>query len=104
MSERYRIAYENVVFEDIVERYQQLRSMASSMYQEAMWQYTDMAMGGDGGPLGFTPEDWARACVDNMLPVDTDPTCRAYNYPGYPNHFFGDVLAALNEPDIGRGI
>ncbi len=88
--------YDTVKFAEIVQRYQDLREFGSSMYREAMWQYADMATGGDGGPLGFTPEDWAQICVNNMQPVDSEPTCRAYNYPDYPDEFFRDVLAALS--------
>ena len=88
--------YDLAKFEDIVERYQQLREFGSSMYREAMWQYADMAIGGDGGPLGYTPENWAQICVDNMLPVDTEPNCRLYNYPNYPDVFFADILAELS--------
>jgi len=87
--------YSTIDVQQIIERYQQLRQYGRSMYREAMWQYADMACGGDGGPLGHTPEDWAQICVDSMLPVDVEPTCRAYNYPGYPDSFFQEVLSGL---------
>jgi len=89
--------YNTIDVQQIVERYQQLKQYGSSMYREAMWQYADMACGGDGGPLGHTPEDWAQICVDNLQPVDTEPTCRAYNYPSYPDSYFMAVLKGLGE-------
>ena len=88
-------SYNTIDIQQIIEQYQQLRQYGSSMYREAMWQYADMASGGDGGPLGYIPEDWPQICVDSMLPVDIEPTCRAYNYPGYPDDFFQEVLAGL---------
>jgi len=86
--------------QQIVEQYQQLKMFNTSLYREFMDSYCDMAVGGDGGPLGFVPEDWAQICVDGLLPVDTEPTCRAYNYPGYSNEFFLSVLSALNEAEF----
>jgi len=49
----------------------------SSMLQEVKWQYADMAAGGDGGDLGFEEKG--------------ETTCRAVNYPGYPDEFFQEV-------------
>ena len=82
---------------EMIQRYAEMKHFGSSMYRESMWQYADMARGGDGGELGFIPEDWAKMCVDAMRPVDSVPTCRAYNYPGYPDSFFAAVLDGLGE-------
>ena len=83
--------------------YRDLREFTpqSSMYREAMYAYQDMARGGDGGPLGFTPEDWRETCIDRYLPVTTVPTCRNYNYPNHPDSFFRRVLNLLGEDHVG---
>ena len=83
--------------------YMDMRDMSpqSGMYREVMHQYKDMARGGDGGPLGFTPEDWRETCVERYLPVTTEPTCRSYNYPTHPDSFFRKVLKILGEDHVG---
>tara|TARA_A100001011_G_C13679828_1_gene583175 strand:+ start:73 stop:369 length:297 start_codon:yes stop_codon:yes gene_type:complete len=83
-------------------RYRDMRDMMpnSGMYREAMYQYQDMARGRDGGSLGFIPEDWTEFAVNSMLPVTTEPTCRNYNYPGYPDSFFSRVLELLGEDHV----
>ena len=53
----------------------------SSMYEEAMWQYAEMAHGGDGGPSGSSDGD----------------TIRSEYYPNHPNEFFFLVLSGLGE-------
>jgi hypothetical protein len=53
----------------------------SSMIREVMWQYKDMANGGDGGPMGFEEEGKS--------------TCRDINYPGCPDEFFQEVCDLL---------
>lgn len=70
------------------------KTPSSSMLREVMWQYTNMANGGDGGTLGYWPEDYAKQAVNNFRPV-SEPTCRSYNYPGYPDTFFQDVCTAM---------
>jgi hypothetical protein len=89
--------YSDISVEEMVTRYAEMKHFANGMYLEAMWQYRDMARGGDGGLLGYTPSDWARRCVDNMRPIDGSPSCRAYNYPDYPDAYFSEVLTALGE-------
>ncbi len=89
--------YSDVSVEEMVTRYAEMKHFANSMYLEAMWQYRDMARGGVGGLLGYTPNDWARRCVDAMRPVGEPPSCRAYNYPDYPDSYFAAVLKALGE-------
>ena len=83
-------------------RYRDMRDMTpnSSMYREVMYQYQDMARGGDGGELGWIPEDWSEFTVNSMLPVTTVPTCRNYNYPKYPDSFFRRVLDLLGEDHV----
>ena len=40
--------------EEMVKNYKRMRTHGSNfMYNEVMWQYQDMANGGDGGDLGF---------------------------------------------------
>ena len=64
---------------EMVEQYTFLRTRRSydSMYEEAKWQYKDMAKGGDGGELGFERNG--------------ESTCRGINYKGYPDSFFREV-------------
>jgi hypothetical protein len=64
---------------ETVSYYVQMRESqpTSSILREVRWQYADMAEGGDGGDLGFVE-------IENK-------TCRAENYPGYPDRFFQDV-------------
>ena len=62
----------------------------SSMLREVMWQFQDMATGGDGGPLGYHPADYKKECGEE------GPSCRDYNYPNYPNRFFQEVCALMN--------
>ena len=58
-------------------------TIGSSMYKETMWQYGDMAHGGDGGPTGS--------------PSGT--TIREEYYSGYPDKFFFEVLSLLGESE-----
>ena len=69
---------------EVVMNYKQMESSLpnSSMLREVKWQYADMATGGNGGPLGFNPEDW---------PYVDSPTCREYNYPNTLDSFFQEV-------------
>ncbi|MBC8408841.1 MAG: hypothetical protein H8E12_09005 [Rhodobacteraceae bacterium] len=73
---------------EIIMAYRQMESLSpdSTILQEVRWQYTDMAGGGDGGPLGFVPEDWSGNC---------SPTCREYNYPDHPDTFFQEVRSLM---------
>lgn len=61
----------------------------SSMLREIKWQYGDMAAGGDGGSLGFLPSAYEEECGED------GPSCRDYNYPGYPDSFFQEVCALM---------
>ncbi len=63
----------------------------SSMLREIKHQYSEMARGGDGGPLGYTPSDYS-----GDDPGPSGPSCRDYNYPGYPDLFFQEVCALMN--------
>ena len=82
--------------EDTVENYSRMKAYAPNMYREAMWQYRNMARGGDGGPLGFWPEDWPQVAVDNGYQI-REPTCRQYNYPDHEDRYFKLVLIGLGE-------
>ena len=70
----------------MVKSYTDMREKPSgaSMYREAMWQYADMAHGGDGGPTGN---------LDNS-------TIRSDYYPNHPNEFFFMVLSGLGEFEL----
>ena len=82
----------------VVTHYRNMKLMASSMYNEVVYQYLDMAKGGSGGPLGFVPNaDDLENLIDNLMPVQQNWTIRSYNYPGYPDDFFARVLANLGE-------
>ena len=89
--------YSTTEIQEMVSRYAEMKHFGASTYREAMYQYADMARGGEGGELGYTPGDWVKMCVDAMRPVDTPATCRAYNYPDYPDSFFRAVLDGLGE-------
>lgn len=77
-----RISWENEASR-MIESYNDMRTKnpGSSMYEEAMWQYADMAHGGDGGPTG----------------VEGNNTIRGDYYPNHPNEFFFLVLSGLGE-------
>ena len=62
----------------------------SGMLREVKYQYADMATGGDGGELGYTPPDYKGPPAGEY-----GVTCRAYNYPGYPDSFFQEVCSLL---------
>ena len=57
------------------------RTSFDGMYREVMWQYQDMAKGGDGGELGFER--------------DGETTCRGINYKDYPDWFFQEVCKEM---------
>ncbi len=63
----------------------------SSMLREVKYQYSDMARGGDGGPLGYVPSDYL-----GPDPGPNGPSCRDYNYPGHTDIFFQEVCALMN--------
>ena len=67
----------------MIEGYQKMRKKNpnSSMYREAMWQYVDMAHGGDGGPSGGA----------------NGGSIRGEYYADLPNEFFFLVLSGLGE-------
>jgi hypothetical protein len=68
---------------EMVEAYTAMKSRRAfdSMYEEAKWQYQDMAKGGDGGALGFERNG--------------ETTCRGINYKGYPDSFFQKVCEGM---------
>ncbi len=70
----------------MVESYRKMKKNVpgSSMYREAMWQYANMAHGGDGGPTGN---------VDGG-------TIRGKYYDNHPNEFFFMVLSGLGEFEL----
>ena len=82
--------------DDAIESYKKLKQYGAGMYEDAMRQYRAMAIGGDGGLLGYWPDDWPDTMIEHALPV-CEPTCRAYNYPGVPDSFFIRVLEGLGE-------
>jgi hypothetical protein len=89
MNEKYN--------EEVLEKigyYTQMSDSNSSMLREITWQYANMAAGGDGGELGFWPEDYAKQAVNNFRPI-SEPTCRSYNYPAHPDKFFQDVCDGM---------
>ena len=72
--------------EEVIKNYRAMQEMKphSSMLREVRLQYADMAEGGDGGELGYTPPGYSYI-----------PTCREYNYPDKPDSFFQKVQEAL---------
>lgn len=85
-----------LLIEEMIERYLLMKRHGRSMYDGVMIQYIDMSEGGDGGDLGFWPDDWAEVAVSTKQPV-VKPTCRSYNYPNYPDSYFQRVLEGLGE-------
>ena len=84
--------------QNTVEHFKQVKLYGGSMYWQAMEQYVDMAKGGEGGNLGFEPnDDWREVLVEALEPVPSKATIRNYNYPGLPNEFFAEVLIGLGE-------
>lgn len=84
--------------QNTVDHFEKIKRFGSSMYHEAMWQYRDMANGGQGGPIYFKPKpDWQEHLVEAHQPIEAEPTIRNYNYPGLPNEFFASVLIGLGE-------
>lgn len=69
--------------EEMVRAYTNMKSRPSAnfMYNEVMWQYQDMARGGDGGDLGFERNG--------------ERTCRGINYKDYPDWFFQEVCKKM---------
>ena len=67
----------------MVKAYRDMKAYTSwsSMYEEAKYQYMDMAKGGTGGDLGFER--------------DGETTCRGINYKGYPDTFFQQVCEQM---------
>ena len=84
--------YEWLIRETIA-RYKEMKSVPG-VIDLPMMRYRDMSQGGDGGPLGYWPDDWAEKAVNTRQPV-VQPTYRGYNYPGYPDRFFQRVLEGL---------
>ena len=70
----------------MIEQYTAMRAMKpnSNMLREVSFQYREMAAGGDGGKMGYTPEGF-----------NHEPSCREYNYPGYPDSFFQEVCEGM---------
>ena len=62
----------------MIDYYKDMSSIG--MLNEVMWQYIDMARGGDGGKL---------------YGIEDETTCREYNYHGYPDSFFKAVCDGM---------
>jgi len=76
-----------------IDHYVKLKISYPSAYRQCMAQFRDMSEGGDGGQL---------PCIGEPVAYDRRGapiwvTCRARNYPDYPNSFFKEVLEALGE-------
>jgi hypothetical protein len=56
----------------------------ANILREVRYQYVDMAAGGDGGGMGYTPEGF-----------NHEPTCREYNYPDMSDSYFKAVIAGM---------
>ena len=85
------MAEQRLTAQETIEAYTEMRTLKpnSSILREVRWMYLDMAEGGDGDTLGYKPEDFKGQCGDN------GPTCREYNYPGYTDEFFKEVVAGM---------
>ncbi len=71
---------------EMVIKYKEMESIIpnSGMLREVMWQYADMANGGEGGYTSIG---------DNQ-----NTTCRELNYPDHPDSFFQEVCSLMNWP------
>ena len=72
--------------EEMIEMYK--TSVGMGMLRGIRSQYIEMAQGGDGGRLGYKPEDSSCSHPDG-------PTCRDYNYPDKPDSFFQEVCDGM---------
>jgi len=72
--------------EDMIETYKRMKGMG--MLRGIRAQYIAMAQGGNGGRLGFKPEDSTCEHPDG-------PTCREYNYSDKPDSFFQEVCDGM---------
>tara|TARA_B100001123_G_scaffold409767_1_gene504214 strand:+ start:164 stop:424 length:261 start_codon:yes stop_codon:yes gene_type:complete len=77
---------------DTVLHYKEMERLcpASGMLREVQQQYADMATGGDGGELGYVPNDYEGPPAGKY-----GVTCRAYNYPNHPDSFFQEVCSLM---------
>ena len=68
---------------EMIENYKRMHRITpgSSILRDVREQYIDMACGGDGGKL---------------YGIEGEPTCREYNYPGYPTSFFQEVCKGMD--------
>lgn len=71
---------------EMVMRYKEMERLipGSSMLREVMWQYADMARGGEGGFTG--------------IGENQNTTCRQLNYPEHTDEFFQEVCALMGWP------
>ena len=67
---------------EMIEHYKRMHLIdpGYSSLRQVREQYIDMASGGDGGKL---------------YGIEGEPTCREYNYPGYPTSFFQEVCKGM---------
>lgn len=71
----------NLEVERMVIHYRNTKSFNPNMYSEAMWQYADMANGGNGG----------------LIDYDGTKSIRSEYYATHPDSFFFEVLSCLGE-------
>ena len=85
------MAEQRLTAAETIEAYTEMRELKpnSSILREVQWMYLDMAKGGDGDVLGYKPSEFKGQCGDD------GPTCREYNYPGYADEFFKEVVAGM---------
>ena len=85
------MAEQRLTAAETIEAYTEMRTLKpnSSILAEVRLQYLDMATGGNGYELGYKPTDFEGCCGDY------GPTCREYNYPGYPDEFFQTVVEGM---------
>jgi len=67
--------------ERLVIHYRNTKSFNPRMYNEAMWQYADMANGGNGG----------------LIDSSGTKSIRSEYYAAHPDRFFFEVLSCLGE-------
>ena len=62
----------------------------SSLLREVRQQYADMAIGGNGGEMGYVPSDYKGPPAGEY-----GVTCRDYNYPNHLDSFFVEVCSLM---------
>ena len=81
---------------DMVTILKELKRFKPEEYRITVLEFCAMARGEQGNVIWPWPSDWVERCVNNLKQV-VPPTTRSYQYPGYSNDYFVQVLRHLRE-------